>query len=117
MDMPAMLMIMDFGVKDISADGEITYTMVFSDATVARRHQYPARHRRRDEILPRQRSRDDRHRTDVQPWNCQRRRNKAACRRRPATEQDHGSDERIFFQLFNPAARRSRRPWRKVGIP
>lgn len=34
-DMPAMLMTMDFGVKDISADGEITYTMVFSDATVA----------------------------------------------------------------------------------
>src|ERR1019366_3447718 len=35
MDMPAMLMTMDFGVKDISADGDITYTMVFSDATVA----------------------------------------------------------------------------------
>ena len=35
MDMPAMLMTMDFGVKDISDAGEITYTMVFSDATVA----------------------------------------------------------------------------------
>src|ERR1035437_7266985 len=35
MDMPAMLMTMDFGVKDISAAGDITYTMVFSDATVA----------------------------------------------------------------------------------
>ena len=35
MDMPAMLMTMDFGVKDISDAGDITYTMVFSDATVA----------------------------------------------------------------------------------
>ena len=35
MDMPAMLITMDIGVKDIAASGDITYEMVFSDATVA----------------------------------------------------------------------------------
>ncbi|HSY17658.1 MAG TPA: DUF6263 family protein [Candidatus Acidoferrales bacterium] len=35
MDIPAMLMTMDVAVKDISATGDITYEMVFTDATVA----------------------------------------------------------------------------------
>jgi hypothetical protein len=35
MEIPAMVMTMDVEVKDISTNGEITYGMVFSDATVA----------------------------------------------------------------------------------
>ena len=34
-NMPAMLMTMDIGVKDVSSAGDITYEMIFSDATVA----------------------------------------------------------------------------------
>ncbi len=34
MDLPAMRMTMDVGVKDISADGDIAYQMIFTDASV-----------------------------------------------------------------------------------
>jgi hypothetical protein len=35
MDLPAMVMSMDVTVKDISANGDITYTLVFNDATIS----------------------------------------------------------------------------------